>query len=135
MSQVLTIDTRALPAGLRIIVETLGVEQAIKLLAKHQGQVFYIPPVPDSSHEVVKECGIALARHWAKLTPMTGYQLPMAGKMLCSLRNQEICRALDNNECSIQDLVRRFALTRQQITNIYREHRMSGERTQLGLQL
>lgn len=135
MATTLSINPKALPAGLRVIVETLGVEQAIKLLTKHQGRVFYIPPVPDGSHEVVKECGITLARHWAKLTPMTGYQLPMAGKMLCSLRNQEICRALDSNECSIQDLVRRFALTRQQITNIYREHRMSGERMQLGLQL
>ncbi|WP_233997892.1 Mor transcription activator family protein [Pseudoalteromonas sp. T1lg10] len=127
----LDIDTRALPYGLRIIVEKLGAEQAITVLTEHQGQVFYIPPTPKKGDVVVKVFGQELAQLWAQQMGGGTYQVPMLNKVLMQLRNREICSALDKRECSIQELVRRFRITRQQITSIYAEHKQ--DRSQLGL--
>ena len=129
----LNIDIRALPHGLQPIVRHLGVELALTVLSEHQGQVFYIPDVPNKKHEVVKIFGLALVQEWSEHYPLCSYQIPMAAKVLIQLRNQEICQVLDDQSSTIQALVKRFCITRQQITNVYNEHKLAKNQQQLGL--
>jgi Mor family transcriptional regulator len=127
----LEFDLKALPYGVRKIVEVLGVEQAINVLQEYQGQLFFIPEYPKPQHVVVQVFGQALADYWADLMPKQHYQVPMVDKVLMQIRNQRICQELDNKTSTIQQLVRRYHITRQQITNIYREH--DANKKQLGL--
>lgn len=129
----LSVNIRALPHGLQPIVRHLGVEKALALLQEHQGQLFYIPDVPKVTHEVVKVFGMPLVKEWSESHPFCSYQIPMAGKVLIQIRNREICDALDNKTSHIQALVRRFGITRQQITSIYNEHRQNAANTQIGM--
>jgi hypothetical protein len=129
----LSIDIRALPHGLQPIVKHLGVEKALEVLAEHQGQVFYIPDVPTLCNEVVKVFGLALVKEWSEKYPFCSYQIPMASKVLIQIRNQEICAVLDAKTSHIQALVKRFGITRQQITNIYNDHKQTSNQQQLGM--
>lgn len=129
----LCVDVRALPHGLQCIVKHLGVEKSLVVLAEQQGQMFYIPEKPVATHEVVKVFGSELAGEWSKLYPGASYQIPMASKVMIQLRNQEICKELDAKTSAIQALVKRFGLCRQQITNIYNEHKQASTQQQLGM--
>ncbi len=129
----LSIDVRALPHGLQPIVRHLGLQKAIKLLTVEQGQMFYIPEKPTATHHIVEVFGMELVTEWVERYPPGAYQIPMLGKILCQLRNKDICSALDDRTSSIQQLVKRFGITRQQITNIYNDHKQSDGHTQLAL--
>jgi len=130
------LDLRALPYGLRKLVEILGVDKTIALLTEHQGQMFYIPRKPSANHEAVKIFGIELVQALVDEYENKHYQMPMLHKVLQQIRNQEICYALDNKTCSIQQLVKRFKITRQQVSSIYSTYQQErvGE-TQLNLSL
>lgn len=125
------IDLKSLPHGLRVVFEHLEFEYAMRVLQEYQGQMFFVPENPNDSHVIVQVFGQKLADHWAERMPKAHWQVPMVSKVLKQVRNQRICRALDNRTHNIQQLVRKYKLTRQQITSIYREHRAA--EPQLGL--
>ncbi|SFC04421.1 hypothetical protein [Pseudoalteromonas denitrificans] len=129
------LDLRALPYGLRPIVQHLGVEKAISVLTKEQGQVMYIPEFPNEAHEVVKLFSLSLVKEWSQQYGQGPYQVPMLAKVLIQIRNKEICAALDENRATKLGLTRRFGITRQQIANIYNEHlaETSSQQQQIGL--
>ncbi len=125
------IDLKLLPYGLRCVFEHMEFEYAMRVLQEYQGQMFFIPEYPNESHVIVKVFGQSLAEHLADKMPKQHWQVPMISKVLKQVRNQRICKALDNHTHSIQQLVKKYKLTRQQITSIYREHRSCD--AQLGL--
>ncbi|OHU85555.1 hypothetical protein BET10_08010 [Pseudoalteromonas amylolytica] len=122
------IDLRALPAGIREFVKVMGVERAIAVLTEQQGQMFYIPKHPTPECAFVKAFGldmcIALERYAEQQ-----YQIPMLHKVLVQVRDQTIVAEVANGT-TIQELVRRFKITRQWITKIlkeqgeYKEHQL-----------
>ena len=131
-----SIDLRALPHGLRRIVKHLGVEQTIAVLTEQQGQMFYIPEKPTDDHEVVKVFGKALVKELINANVGSSYQIPMLHKVLMQIRNQQICEALDTKTCNIQQLVKRFKITRQQVSSIYSAYQDErAHETQLNLSL
>ncbi|CAI86591.1 Mor transcription activator family protein [Pseudoalteromonas translucida] len=131
-----TIDMRALPYGLRSIVKHLGVEKTIAILTEKQGQMFYIPKQPTADHEVVKIFGMDVVNELLAEYETKHYQMPMLHKVLMQIRNQEICKELDNKTSTIQQLVMRFKITRQQITSIYSAYQDErAHETQLNLSL
>lgn len=114
-------DSRCLPAGLRVFVDVLGVEKAIAVLTEQQGQIFYIPKEFTKDCVISKKLGEGVAEALCSKYPCEQYQVPMVEKVLIKIRNDDIVQSIRNG-VSIQELVRRYKITRQQITSINREN-------------
>ncbi|NOU50240.1 hypothetical protein HG263_06745 [Pseudoalteromonas sp. JBTF-M23] len=122
------IDLRALPAGIREFVKVLGLEKTIAVLTEQQGQMFYIPKHPTPECEFVKVFGLDMCNALERYAEQQ-YQIPMLHKVLVQIRDQIIVTEVANGT-TIQQLVKRFKLTRQWITKIlkeqgeYKEHQL-----------
>ena len=117
----LKVDLRALPAGIRAFVDVLGVEKAIGVLTEQGGQVFYIPKHPTPNCEFVKVFGMDMCMALSRYAEQQ-YQVPMLNKVLAQVRNQTIVDEVAKGT-TIQELVKRFKITRQWINKILHEYK------------
>lgn len=125
-------DSRCLPAGLRVFVDVLGVEKAIAVLTEEQGQMFYVPKEFTENCILAEKLGADVAKWLCKNSVSPTYQVPMIDKVLIKIRNDDIVQSVRAG-VSIQDLVRKYKITRQHITTILRDNKHT--ETQLTLKL
>ncbi|MCF2855940.1 hypothetical protein L1286_00525 [Pseudoalteromonas sp. SMS1] len=110
------LDVSLLPHGLRLFVVTMGLDDAVKALSEEQGNLFFIPDKPTPNHEFCKRFSVDMARALSNHAGST-YQIPKLDKILIQLRNIKIRQEFKKG-VSVQNLVRRYKLTRQMINLI-----------------
>ncbi|MCG7550073.1 Mor transcription activator family protein [Pseudoalteromonas sp. Of7M-16] len=109
-------DASLLPHGLQLFLEVMGLDDAVNALSEEQGNLFFIPDKPTPNHEFCKRFSDDMARALYNHAGST-YQIPKLDKIMIQLRNIKL-REDFKQGASVQDLVRRYKLTRQMINLI-----------------
>ncbi|ESP93676.1 Mor transcription activator family protein [Pseudoalteromonas luteoviolacea] len=109
-------DASLLPHGLRLFVKVMGLDDAVNASSEEQGNLFFIPDKPTPNHEFCKRFSVDMARALYNHAGST-YQIPKLDKIMIQLRNIKL-REDFKQGASVQDLVRRYKLTRQMINII-----------------
>ena len=110
-------DIKALPPGVRDIVNLIGYENTMDLLGNRGGQTIYISRHPNKMNWLINLIGFD---NTVKLSAQYGpntYTLPKLDKLALMSRNKQII-AMHDSGATQSDIASRFGLSTRSIHNI-----------------